>query len=79
MYTVYILYTGATPGFWFEGETSEKISYMTSFKVLYCNDISVRGGGHSAQIYLSKTNFEKFIKEFSQKFKNSPKFFKNKI
>ena len=52
-YTVYtVLYTGAAPGFWFEGGTSKTISYMNSSQVLYCNGvskISVRGG-HSAQM-----------------------------
>ena len=62
------------------GETSEKISYMNSFQVLYCNGISKISveRKHSAQIYSSKT-FEKFIKKFAQKFIISPKFFKNKI
>ena len=42
------------------GGTSEKISYMISFQVLYCNGVSKISVGrkHSAQIYSSKT-FEK--------------------
>ena len=54
-YTVYILYTVAAPGFWFEGETSEKISYMNFFQVLYCNDvanISVREGTFSKNLLI---------------------------
>ena len=81
-YTVYtrILYTGAAPGFWFEGETSKKkfIHEFLSSSVLQWHfglgDIQQK----STHQRLLK-NFEKFIKEFAQKFKNSPKFFKNKI
>ena len=60
-YTVYTAYRGGAR-ILVRGETSEKISYMNSSQVLYCNGvakISVRGGGHSTQMYSSKT-FEKF-------------------
>ena len=65
-YTVYILYTGAAPEFWLGG-TSEKISYMNSFQVLFCNGVSKISVGrkHSAQIYSSKT-FEKFWKIYKK-------------
>ena len=60
-YTVlqYIYRGGARILVW--GGTSEKISYMNFFQVLYCNGVSKISVGrkHSAQIYLSKT-FEKF-------------------
>ena len=60
------------------GETSNKISYMNSSQVLYCNyiaKISVRGGGYLAKMYSSKT-FEKFIKNLQKKkFKKFSKIF----
>ena len=56
---------------------------MNSFQVLHCNDvanISVRGDiQHKTTHQRLLKNFEKFIKEFAQKFKTSPKIFKNKI
>ena len=62
------------------GGISEKISYMNSSQVLYCNGvakISVRGGTFST-MYSSKT-FWKVLKNLHKNLKNSPKFFKNKI
>ena len=67
------------------GGTSDKISHMNSTQVLYCNSvakISV-GGTFSKNVLIIHQrllkNFEKFKKIFAQKFKNFPKFFKNKI
>ena len=68
----------APPGFWLGVGTSDKISYMNSNQVLFCNGvakISVRVV-YSAKMYSLKT-FEKFCKiykKFAQKFKI---FFKN--
>ena len=47
--------------FWFRGGTSDKISYMNSSQVLYCNGVAKISvlGGHSAKMYSSK-NFENF-------------------
>ena len=64
--------------------TSDKISYMNSSQVLYCNGVAKISvlKRHSARMYSSKTfgkNFEKFIKQFAKKFKNSLKLFNNKI
>ena len=63
-----------------EGGTSDKISYMNSSQVLYCNDVAKISvlKRHSARMYSSKTfdkNFEKFIKQFAQKFKKFSKIF----
>ena len=53
------------PGFWFGG-TSDKISYMNSSQVLYCNGLAkiLALEGHSAKMYSSilLKFFEKFIK-----------------
>ena len=61
------------------GGTSDKISYMNSSQVLYCNGVPKIWvlKRHSARMYSSNTlkNFEKFIKQFAQNLKNSPKFF----
>ena len=59
--------------------TSDKISYMNSSEVLYCNGvvkISV-GGTFSKNVLIKEllTNFEKFIKQFAQKFKKLSKIF----
>ena len=60
------------------GGTSDKISYMISSQVLYCNGIAKISvlGEHSAKMYSSK-NFENFLiiykNKFVQKFKNSSK------
>ena len=60
-YTVYkfILYTGAAPGFWFEGGTGKNFihEFLSSPILQWRRQILVRGG-HSAQMYSSKT-FEK--------------------
>ena len=81
----YVYLTVAAPRFWFGGGgTSNKISYMNSSQVQYCNGVAKISvlKRHSARMYSSKTfenNFEKFLKQFAQKFKKSPNFFKNKI
>ena len=38
----YVYLTRAAPKFWFwgEGGTSNKISYMNSYQVLYCNGVA---------------------------------------
>ena len=64
---------GAEPEFWFGG-TSNKISYMNSSHVLYCNGgakISVLGK-HSAKMYSSKTLkiFKKIYKTICRKILN---------
>ena len=67
------------------GGTSDKISYIKSFQVLYCNGvakISVRGGGGTQQECTHQRllkNFEKFIKNLQNNLKHFPKFFKIKI
>ena len=56
-----VLDTVAAPDFG-SGGTSDKISYMNSSQVLYCNGVAkIRFGGHSAKMNSSKT-FEKFWK-----------------
>ena len=85
VYFIYVYPTVAAPRFWFGGRrTLDKISYMNSSQVLYCNGVAKISvlKRHSARIYSSKTfekNFEKFIKQFAQKFKKFSKFFKTKI
>ena len=82
VYFLYVYLTVAAPRFGLGGGgTSDKISYMNSSQVLYCNGvpkISVLKR-HSARMYSSKTfvfkNFEKFIKQFAQKFKKFSKIF----
>ena len=85
-YTVYILYTGAATGFWFEMGTSDKISYMNSSQVLYCNGvakISVRGGTLGTNVLIKDLkNFEKLIKNLHENLKtlrNSSKIKVNRI
>ena len=62
------------------GGTSDKISYMNSSQVLYCNGVAKISvlGGHSAKSTHQSIleNFFKFINKFVQKFK---KFFKHTI
>ena len=55
------------------GGTLDKISYINSSQVLYCNGVAKISvlKRHSARMYSSKTfekKFEKFIKQFAQKF-----------
>ena len=83
IYIQYIIYTGAAPGFWFEGGTFENnfINEFLSSTVLQWRRQNFGSGGHSTQMHSSKT-FEKsrkIYKTFKQNFKNYPKFFKNKI
>ena len=62
------------------GGTLDKISYMNSSQVLYCNGVAkilVRGE-HSAKLYSSKA-FENFIKQLHKNLKHSPKFFKKNL
>ena len=79
----YILYTWAAPELWFEGGTSKK--FHTWIPLKSCTAMASPkfrfGGGHSAQMYSSKTFVEllKIYKQFDKNLKNSPKIFKNKI
>ena len=81
----YILYTGAAPEFWFGGvETSEKnlMHEFLSNPVLQWR-LQDFGWEKTFSTNLLIKDFwkilKKFIKQFAQKFKISPKFFKNKI
>ena len=57
------------------GGTSEKISYMNSSQILYCNGVAKISvlGGHSAILIKEFWKFLKIYKNYVQKFK---KFFK---
>ena len=61
-YSIYMystLYTGAAPGFWFEEGTKNFIHEFLSSSVLQWRRQNFGSGGHSAQMYSSKT-LEKF-------------------
>ena len=81
-YTVYILYTGAAPEFWLGGHQKtfhtwipfKSCTAMASPKFRLGENIQ-----HKSTHQRLLKNFEKFYKKFAQKFKISPKFFKNKI
>ena len=53
------------------GGTSDKIPYMNSSQVLYCNGVAKISvlGGHSAKMYSSK-NFENFLNLLKNLYKN---------
>ena len=64
VYFIYVYLTVAALRFWFGGGgTSDKISYMNSSQVLYCNGVAKISvlKRHSARMYSSKT-FEKISK-----------------
>ena len=77
---MYVYLTGAAPGGSGGERTSNKISYMNSSQVLYCNGVAKISvlGRHSTRMYSSKT-FKKFRKiykkKFAQKFKKFSKLF----
>ena len=82
-YTVYTVYKGGARIFVRGGNIKQNfIHEFLSSPVLQWRRQKFASGGHSAKMYSSKT-FEKFWKilkkKFAQKFKNSPKFFQNKI
>ena len=82
-YTVYILYTGAAPEFWFGGNIRQNfICEFLSSPVMQWR-LQDFGWEKTFSTNLLIKDFwkilKKFIKQFAQKFKISPKFFKNKI
>ena len=77
------MFWGRRQHFGSEG-TSDKISYMISSQVLYCNGvakISVRRRDIQQKCTHQRLlkNFEKILKKFAQKFNKFSKIFQNKI
>ena len=74
-----ILILGRRQNFGSRGDIGKNLIHeFFSSPVLQWRRQNFGSGGHSAQMYSSKT-FEKFIKNLHKNLKNSPKVFKNKI